>query len=62
MAVPVVPPPPGEKFAGGYQIQRNPITGGARLLPPAAPGDNHELRINQNLGFLLIDIISYYHM
>ena len=38
MAVPVLPPPDGEKFAGGYQIQRNPITGGARLLPPPAPG------------------------
>ena len=38
VAVPVLPPPDGEKFAGGYQIQRNPITGGARLLPPPAPG------------------------
>jgi len=34
VAVPLLPPPDGEKFAGGYQIQRNPITGGARLLPP----------------------------
>jgi len=37
VAVPLLPPPDGEKFAGGYQIQRNPITGGARLLPPAKP-------------------------
>merc|ERR1719400_1943310 len=37
VAVPLLPPPDGEKFAGGYQIQRNPITGGARLLPPAVP-------------------------
>ena len=56
ISVPLLPPPDGEKFAGGYQIQvqreggreggseahpnlcllqRNPITGGARLLPPA---------------------------
>ena len=38
VAVPMLPPPDGEKFAGGYSIQRNPITGGARLLPPPAPG------------------------
>ncbi len=38
VAVPLVPPPDGEKFEGGYQVQRNPITGGARLLPPSPTG------------------------
>ena len=45
VAVPVLPPPDGEKFAGGYQIQRNPITGGARLLPPPAPGQQLSISI-----------------
>ncbi|XP_023329797.1 uncharacterized protein LOC111702367 [Eurytemora carolleeae] len=34
VAVPLIPPPDGEKFEGGYHIERNPITGGARLVPP----------------------------
>ena len=35
VAVPLIPPPDGEKFEGGYHIERNPITGGARLVVPA---------------------------
>ncbi|XP_059095529.1 uncharacterized protein LOC131890223 isoform X3 [Tigriopus californicus] len=35
VAVPLVPPPDGEKFEGGYHMERNPITGGAKLVPPA---------------------------
>merc|ERR1711951_172329 len=34
VAVPLIPPPDGEKFEGGYTIGRHPITGGARLMPP----------------------------
>jgi hypothetical protein len=34
VAVPLIPPPDGETFEGGYRIERNPITGGARLIPP----------------------------
>ena len=34
VAVPLIPPPDGEKFEGGYHVERNPITGGARLVPP----------------------------
>ena len=34
VAVPVIPPPPGVKFEGGYHIEKNPITGAARLVPP----------------------------
>ena len=34
VAVPLIPPPDGETFDGGYRIERNPITGGARLIPP----------------------------
>jgi hypothetical protein len=34
VAVPLIPPPDGETFEGGYRIERNPITGGARLVPP----------------------------
>ncbi len=34
VAVPLVPPPDGEKFEGGYHVERNPITGGAKLVPP----------------------------
>merc|ERR1719193_2546990 len=36
VAVPLIPPPDGERFEGGYHIERNPITGGARLVPPTA--------------------------
>lgn len=36
VAVPLVPPPDGEKFEGGYHMERNPITGGAKLVPPAS--------------------------
>ena len=34
MAVPVIPPPPGVMFEGGYHIQKNPINGAAVLVPP----------------------------
>jgi len=34
MAVPVIPPPPGVMFEGGYHIERNPINGAAVLVPP----------------------------
>ena len=34
IAVPVIPPPDGVKFEGGYHIERNPINGAARLVPP----------------------------
>lgn len=35
VAVPLVPPPDGEKFEGGYYVERNPITGGAKLVTPS---------------------------
>ena len=34
VAVPLIPPPDGEKFEGGYHVERNPVTGGAKLVPP----------------------------
>jgi len=34
IAVPVIPPPDGVKFEGGYHVERNPINGAARLVPP----------------------------
>merc|ERR1719209_2740010 len=37
VAVPLIPPPYGEKFEGGYHIERNPITGAARLVHPPSP-------------------------
>ena len=40
VAVPLIPPPDGEKFEGGYHVERNPITGGATLVPPGS-GKNH---------------------
>ncbi len=39
VAVPLVPPPEGEKFEGGYHVEKNPITGGARLVPPSPTGN-----------------------
>lgn len=38
VAVPLIPPPDGEKFEGGYHVERNPITGGAKLVPPPGEG------------------------
>ena len=38
VAVPLIPPPDGERFEGGYHVERNPITGGATLIPPSASG------------------------
>ena len=35
VAVPLIPPPDGERFEGGYHVERNPITGGATLVPPS---------------------------
>ena len=35
VAVPLVPPPDGERFEGGYYVERNPITGGAKLITPS---------------------------
>jgi len=35
VAVPLIPPPDGEKFEGGYYVERNPITGGAKLVAPS---------------------------
>ena len=36
--VPLIPPPDGEKFEGGYHIERNPISGGSRLIGPVKGG------------------------
>ena len=41
VAVPLIPPPDGEKFEGGYHVERNPLTGGAKLVPP--PGGKQSL-------------------
>lgn len=43
VAVPLVPPPDGERFEGGYYVERNPITGGAKLVPP--PGGTYSQSI-----------------
>ena len=32
--IPLLMPPYGEKFEGGYLIEKNPITGGSRLICP----------------------------
>ena len=34
VSVPLIPPPDGERFEGGYYVKRHPITGGARLVAP----------------------------
>ena len=34
ISIPLIPPPDGELFEGGYHVERNPITGGARLVAP----------------------------
>ena len=48
VAVPLVPPPDGEKFEGGYYVERNPITGGAKLVAPCGGkvGTGEEMRPN----------------
>ena len=33
-AMPVIPPPNGERFEGGYHVERNPINGAATLVEP----------------------------
>ena len=45
--VPLLPPPIGEKFEGGYHIERNPITGAARLVHPPETGEQVEERQEQ---------------
>ena len=32
--IPLLMPPYGEKFEGGYIVEKNPITGGSRLIYP----------------------------
>ena len=44
VAVPLIPPPDGEKFEGGYHVERNPLTGGAKLVPP--PGGKFDFDFN----------------
>ena len=34
MALPVIPPPNGERFEGGYHVERNPINGALTLVEP----------------------------
>ena len=33
-ALPVIPPPNGERFEGGYHIERNPINGALTIVEP----------------------------
>ena len=54
VAIPLIPPPDGEKFEGGYHIERNPITGGARLVVPA---QGRKRLHNQNLSFLCLILV-----
>merc|ERR1712106_1179746 len=35
VCVPLIPPPTGERFEGGYHVEKNPITGGFKLVGPA---------------------------
>lgn len=56
VAVPLIPPPDGEKFEGGYHVERNPITGGARLVPPPAPGVSGGRRHSYNNTKLVKDM------
>ena len=50
VAVPLIPPPDGEKFEGGYHVERNPITGGATLVPPEQ---------GREIFLILNDILHY---
>ena len=34
LALPVIPPPTGERFEGGYHVERNPINGATILVEP----------------------------
>ena len=54
VAVPLIPPPDGERFEGGYHVERNPITGGATLVPP--PSGKLQLSIYLN------NLFYRYHM
>ena len=56
VAVPLIPPPDGEKFEGGYHVERNPITGGARLVPP--PGRS-SINISYQYYFYYISIAIF---
>ena len=35
MALPVIPPPNGERFEGGYHVEKNPINGALTLVEPS---------------------------
>ena len=61
VAVPLVPPPDGQKFEGGYHVERNPITGGAKLVPP--PGGkfvdvSRVQKFVQRSSLVLIDFLQ----
>jgi len=51
VAVPLIPPPDGEKFEGGYHVERNPVTGGAKLVPPQ--GAQFVISKNQKCAWLV---------
>ena len=40
MALPVIPPPKGERFEGGYHVERNPINGATILVEPGKDKKN----------------------
>ena len=42
-------PPYGEKFEGGYIIERNPITGGSRLMYPPKGESRMPAEVLRNL-------------
>ena len=54
VAVPLIPPPDGEKFEGGYSVERNPITGGAKLVPPTGGKPHYFFKIRFKLMKYLI--------
>jgi hypothetical protein len=35
MALPVITPPNGERFEGGYHVEKNPINGALKLVEPS---------------------------
>ena len=57
VAVPLIPPPDGEKFEGGYHVERNPLTGGAKLVPP--PGGKQIPLYSLNRCSLPYDRVCY---
>ena len=50
VSIPLIPPPDGEEFEGGYKIERNPINGAARLIHPGKTEEE-----NQNSFFQMED-------